>query len=247
MRLDSIIIYSKDGSEKAPDCCSIEAIANTRDIYRGKYIAKDQYFDINTNLNIKKVNQIAKAKRENKAFIHIVGDQYFKKYILYIPDEEVEIQQKEIYQEYFKGDKAFQDKYIITFKNIEFNAHILKSRFVKENDLITEEEAKYNSVDQVESILKRLESLKNITDNYQERKKFLEDMIAQGFKAVIHSSSKQITKQLEIRSHVTRHEKSPERIALENLTEEIKKINDHWSDHDTEQLISKFNITKKAD
>lgn len=245
MRFDSIIIYSKDGSEKTLDCCHVEALAATRDIYGGAYTVKDSYYKVASLLDIKKSNQIAKAKREGKTFARIVEDQYFSKAVLYVPEQEADIQQEEISEEYSKGDKTFQDKYTITFKNLEFNAHVLESRFVKKDDLLTQEEINYNSVEQVEDILARLEHLKKIANDYQSRKKFLENKIAQGFTAVVHSRSTQSTNQLEIRSHVTRHEKTAERVALEKLTEELQQINERWSNSNTERLLELYNITKK--
>lgn len=229
-----VVIYG-NSQEKKFEVCTDKALYRDVNLYNEPIETSNDYVAFE-NIAYKQARQVNKAKRNKEVFYTLEKVETYLESVatLYIPESEIKNSvSREEYDEIKKGDKTFRDVNTIEFKNIKVKTRKLEAEFKKPTD---EYKQGYWHLEEVEKILNR-------QDN-KAHKEYLKNKIDQGFKYVIYKWSETESNKVEIKSYTTRHEKTQERLEFEAINRELERINNHWSEYYTEELLKRFKLTR---
>lgn len=229
-----VVIYG-NSQEKKFEVCTDKALYRDVNLYNEPIETSNDYVAFE-NIAYKQARQVNKAKRNKEVFYTLEKVETYLESVatLYIPESEIaSLVYREDSEEIKKGDKTFRDVNTIEFKNIKVKTRKLEAEFKKLTDEYTRG---YCHLDDIEEILKR-------QDN-EAHKEYLKNKISQGFDYVLYKWSETESNKVEIKSYTTRHEKTQERLEFEAINRELERINNHWSEYYTEELLKRFKLTR---
>jgi hypothetical protein len=228
-----VVIYG-NSQEKKLEVCTGKALYRGVNLYNEPIDTSADYVAFE-NIAYKQARQVNKAKRNKEVFYTLEKvSAYLDITTLYIPESEIaSIVYREESEEIKKGDKTFRDVNTIEFKNIKVKTRKLEAEFKKPTD---EYIRGYYHLEEIEKILNRQGNKAN--------KEYLKNKIDQGFEYVIYKWSETESNKIEIKSYVTRHEKTQERLEFEAINRELERINNNWSEYYTEELLKRFKLTR---
>lgn len=230
-------------------CSNNTDLEHTR--HNGSIFLANAYFKLFIdNIKLVKRNGFIKAIKDNKTFIVRTGT-YFDKtatYSLYLNSDICDFVESEKKSEYYKGDKACQKQFNITLKNGAYITFIeYDYAFLKKDETLKDVAIK--NVEKLTDILAKREQLKKDHPQLAQDGSFydkeLKEALNSGCDYKVGFSKETTTQKFIIYSYVYKYEKTPERIKIEKLHGDIKKlIGDKLSIYDLNTLLENYKITK---
>lgn len=240
LRINAINVYGveKEVINKGDQCC-FEAPYKTLNVFGEPYNWTENHPNLIID-DLKKVNRnhIEANKRKGVNF-YTYDDK--GELILYINKSMIEkIEELTEKKEYRKGDVSVQYNTLLTFKENIVLVNEMNTKFVKADD--PAEPNYYGSIKEIEEVIKDFR--KSTRAGTDKRIKSYQDKLKQGYKYIIYPITKKNTNQLKIVRYVDHHEKTQERLEFEAINRELEKINSHWSEYHTEELLKRFKLTR---
>ena len=144
---------------------------------------------------------------------------------------------------------SYNDKLVLDPKKIQLHCKDSVHYFAKGSDPAPD--SRCDLEDLHEELKKCREYLEKYpTINPENRRRYialLEQKIADGFtyKVSQYRCIDMVADYWVLYNCVDHYEKTPEYVKLEKLTDQLKKINKHWSEDNTVRLLASFKLTKK--
>jgi len=250
----SLVLYDAENETKKSISPYISRVYfQDTDIFGDKMTNSEDYYSIEVEGLLTSTNNakhIAAKKRRSECFI--VLEPSTVEGVLYIPFNKVkthEVQEvKKDYQN--RGCVSVSHNDLMTFDDsVKLYAKASRHSFVKGSDPISQWHSDIKRIDETLEKLKNNPSpfLKRDPQRQERLIALYEQKLAEGFEYILWEYRCEWKKADSIlfEGCVERYEKTPEYIKLENLTKDLKNIEERWDLDDTIKLLKIYKLTKK--